>query len=313
MNLQGIYPRARMALKIGSAYFIKLGEKGCWEEDCLAHARIRVGYRGQDVADINAGEWTKIKQQLDASETSQSVATSDLNRLRDLAQSVPDDIWVTFHQGRMWWTRVKVGSFLQDKISKYRVSEPWRDRAQNDKLLISTTLPGKIASVQGYRATICSVDRVLLRRVLEGTRSDLAARIEGCRAGLEAALVDAIRELHWKDFETLVDLVFRHAGWSRTSILGQQQKSYDLELAEPLTGDRYVVQVKSSATKKELKETIDQFPEQTYRKVFFVVHSPSHDLAVAPRPDFVELVDPAVLAKMAVSAGLTAWIEDKVA
>ncbi len=81
--------------------------------------------------------------------------------------------------------------------------------------MISTTLPGKIASVQGYRATICSVDRVLLRRVLEGTRSDLAARIEGCRAGLEAALVDAIRELHWKDFETLVDLVFRAAGWVR--------------------------------------------------------------------------------------------------
>ena len=34
------------------------------------------------------------------------------------------------------------------------------------------------------------------------------------------------------------DLVFRHAGWARTSILGQQVKSFDLELTEPLTRDR---------------------------------------------------------------------------
>jgi hypothetical protein len=30
-------------------------------------------------------------------------------------------------------------------------------------------------------------------------------------------------------------------------------------------------------------------------------------------PDFVEIVDPALLARMAVAAGLTGWIEDKTA
>ena len=37
-------------------------------------------------------------------------------------------------------------------------------------------------------------------------------------------LVVAITELHWKDFEALVDLNLRHAGWKRESVLGQQAK-----------------------------------------------------------------------------------------
>lgn len=303
-----------MPVPIHNAFYIKLGERGCWEADCMANARIRVGYPHQDVADINGGSWTTIKAQLDASETNQSVATSDFNRLRDITASGPGDVWTTFHQGRLWWTRVLPGPFQQDEISKYRFTEPWRDHDENNKLLVATTLPGKIASLQAFRGTICRVSaKELLQRVLEGRRGELAVRIAQQRSGLEAAVSAAIRELHPKDFETLVDLVFRHAGWARTSILGQQVKSFDLELTEPLTGDRYVVQVKSSAGRRELDETIRNFSEQAYRRVFFVVHSPAPDLAaVTELPDFVEVLDPAVLARLAVSAGLSGWIEEKV-
>ncbi|RKH57195.1 hypothetical protein D7X96_38650 [Corallococcus interemptor] len=303
-----------MPVPIHNAFYIKLGERGRWEADCMANARIRVGYPHQDLADINRGNWKRLKKQLDASETSKGVATTDLNRLQDLAGSGPGDVWTAFHEGRLWWTRVLPGPFQQDALSKYRRTEPWRDKAENDRLLVASTLPGKIASLQAFRGTICSVGaKELLQRVLEGRRSDLAVRIERQRTELEAAVMAAIRELHWKDFETLVDLVFRHAGWARTSILGQQVKSFDMELTEPLTGDRYVVQIKSKAGRKDLDETIHHFSEQAYRRVFFVVHSPSPELAAATDlPDDVEVVDPAVLARLAVSAGLSGWIEEKV-
>jgi restriction endonuclease len=303
-----------MTVPINHAFYVKLGVGGCWEDDSLANACIRVGFSHQNVADINTGNWAKIKKQLDAGKK-QSVATADLNRLRELTASVRGDVWVTFHEGRMWWTRVVPGPVRQDKLSKYRKTQPWRDRDEQGKLLVSTGLPGKIASVQAYRRTICSIeDRALLRRVLEGTRGEVAIRIAQERSELEVAVLAAIRELHWKDFETLVDLVFRHAGWARTSILGQQVKSFDLELTEPLTRDRYVVQVKAKAGRRELDETIRAFSDEAYRRVFFVVHTPKTDLAnVTDVPDFVEIVDPALLARMAVAAGLTGWVEDKTA
>ncbi|WP_338277366.1 restriction endonuclease [Corallococcus caeni] len=303
-----------MPVPIHNAFYIKLGERGRWEADCISNARIRVDYPQQDVADINRRNWTRIKEQLDASETNQSVATSDLNRLQDLTASGPGDVWTAFHQGRLWWTRIRPGPFLQDEHSKYRRTEAWCDKAENNKLLVASSLPGKIASLQAFRGTICRVrEKALLQRVLEGRPGELAVRIGQQRSGLEAAVLAGIRELHPKDFETLVDLVFRHAGWARTSILGQQVKSFDLELTEPLTGDRYVVQVKSAAGRPELDETLRQFPQQLYRRVFFVVHSPTPELAAATDlPAFVQVVDPAVLARMAVSAGLSSWIEEKV-
>jgi len=148
---------------------------------------------------------------------------------------------------------------------------------------------------------------------LSGTRSDLATAISSDRAALAQHLTEAIKELHWKDFETLVDLVFRAAGWVRVSVLGQHAKAYDLELREPITGDRYVVQVMSRAGLSDLKATVANFSDKDYRRVYFVVHSPANDLADALElPDLVEVMPPDRLARQAMDAGLAGWLEDKV-
>ena len=169
--------------------------------------------------------------------------------------------------------------------------------------------------MQGFRGTVCRVqETALLGRVISGIRSDLATQLASCRAQLADSVRTAIEQLHWKDYETLVDLVFRSAGWIRISILGQQVKGYDLELREPITQDKYVVQVKSQASLRDLEETVVQFSPEDYRRVFFVVHSPSKDLAACTStPDHVELVAPHRLAELAIDAGLSRWIEEKVA
>ena len=111
----------------------------------------------------------------------------------------------------------------------------------------------------------------------------------------------------------MVDLVFRNTGWIRVSVLGQHAKAYDLELREPITGDRYVVQVKSQATRADLEQTIKDFSKSDFRRVFFVVHSPAPDLAASKGlPEYVDLVPPAHLAELALQAGLSTWIERKV-
>ena len=67
-------------------------------------------------------------------------------------------------------------------------------------------------------------------------------------------IVPLMRLLTWQDFELLVDLVFTNSGWRRVGPVGKTQKTVDIELMLPTTGERAFVQVKSSAGKRDLDE-----------------------------------------------------------
>ena len=119
-----------------------------------------------------------------------------------------------------------------------------------------------------------------------------------------------LKKLHWKDFENLVDLIFRNAGWRRLSLVGETLKYVDMELEEPITHDMYQVQVKSQATYEEYEEYAQNFSHGNFRRLFFVVHSPDKKLAdagVGKFPD-VELLLPNLLAAKVVEFGLTDWL-----
>jgi GH24 family phage-related lysozyme (muramidase) len=299
-----------------SAFYIKLGRGGEWEDDSISTGKLRFGW-SQTLDDINAGRWALIEGQLRAAHEGKpkGEATRALNGLRMIAESGPEDVWITFHEAKLWWTRVSSDPVERDGVSMFRrTAQPWRDEAGNGRLLVINDLPGRLAQIQGYRWTVCRVGCPdLLRRTLSGTRSDLATAISSDRAALAQHLSEAIKELYWKDFETLVDLVFRDAGWIRVSVLGQHAKAYDLELREPITGDRYVVQVKSRAGLADLRATVANFSAKDFRRVYFVVHSPAKDLADATElTDLVEVLPPDRLARQAMDAGLPGWLEDKV-
>ncbi len=300
-----------------SAFYIKLGRGGAWEADSIATGKLRLGWRECSLDDINRHRWNVLEKQirLEFKDKPIGVATTDFNALRNIVESSPDDIWITFHQAKLWWTRLATGSVKKDKLSRYRQTAiPWSDRAANGQLLAINTLPGKIAQIQGFRGTVCRVQCAdLFRRILNGIRSDLAIAIGVQRASLAKYLTDAVKELHWKDFEILVDLIFRAAGLVRVSVLGQHAKGYDLELREPITADRYVVQIKSRASRADLDRTVENFPAKDFRRVFFVVHSPENNLAGATDlPAHVEVVSPERLGELAMEAGLAKWLEDKV-
>jgi hypothetical protein len=303
-----------------NAFYIKLGRGGRWEADSIETGKLRFGWPQQSIKDINAKSWDIIEKQLRDAHRNKplGVATTDLNGLRNIVESAQDDIWITFFQSKLWWTRLAASKVNQDSNSKFRrTAQPWSDRSANGRPLVINDLPGKIAQLQGFRGTICRVQYVdLLRRALNGTLSPIATAISEHRASLAQHLTEAIKELHWKDFETLVDLVFRATGWVRVSVLGQQAKAYDLELLEPITGDRYVVQVKSRAALTDLLAATKSFSPENFRRIFFVVHSPEPDLvgAIASPdfPDHIEIVSPQRLGVLALDAGLAKWLEDKV-
>jgi len=163
-----------MPFEFNSAFYIKLGQKGCWEADSLEFGRLRIGWRNQTIDDINAGRWELIERQLRLEQDGKppQVATTDLNRLKDITLSKPEDVWITFHGAKLWWARLSLGPVEEDHISKYRTTlDGWHDLSQSGKLLVANDLPGKIALLQGFKGTVCRVrERQLLSRVLEGTR-----------------------------------------------------------------------------------------------------------------------------------------------
>ena len=168
--------------------------------------------------------------------------------------------------------------------------------------------------MQGFRGTVCRVKAFdALERLLRGESSPAHVAVTDALETLNREVGVAIRSLHWKDFETLIDLLFRNAGWRRLSMLGETMKFADLELQEPITGERYQVQVKSKAGLNDFVKYRDQFTGQGFRKLYFVVHTPTDErLSKEKSTDFVEVILPDRLAGMIVDAGLVNWVLTKI-
>lgn len=131
------------------------------------------------------------------------------------------------------------------------------------------------------------------------------------RNRLQASTDSLIKLLTWSDFEVLVDLVFSRLGWQRIGIIGGPQKTTDLELIQPLTGERAIVQVKASTTQQEFDSYAARFAELSVDKAFYVYHT-SKLSVVCDEHKAVRLIGPQELSMHVLNAGLLQWLIDKV-
>lgn len=297
------------------AFYVKLGARGVWAADSIGHGLLRFGWDGVPLDEMHRGDWAAVRARIAAWHKHKPTITADTERLKDLATSTPEDVWITFHESKLWWCRLAAGPVEQDETSKFRrVVDGWRSSDVRGRELLANQIPSQIAKVQGFRATVCAVaERDTLRRLLAGEPGAAYLEIDAARAALVASIAHALRSLHWKDFETLVDLVFRQAGWRRRSLLGASMKYVDLELEEPVTGELYQVQVKAQADVPTFQAYVDQFAGGAFRRLYFVVSQPTAGLAaLAGRTGDVELILPDQLAALVVDHGLTGWVQKRV-
>jgi hypothetical protein len=294
------------------AYYIKLGRGGEWEQSSISGSMLRIGWGKQDARDINRGNWDKIKQQLiQESKGKQGVATRDLNALWWISESTSEDLWVTFSQGTLWWCRLGPKGIFEDDISKYRrVDGQWLNKDVHGNSLAINSIPGDLSKIQGFRGTVCRVRELdTLRRLVNDEPSNEYNEIQKRNRALTDSVAKGIRKLHWKDFETFVDLVFRGSGWRRLSMLGGAMKTTDLELEDPITRDQYQVQVKSQASREDFESFSKVSDQGLHRKRYFVVHTPDPRLAAfQEQPPDVELILPGRLSDMGVRLGLVDWL-----
>lgn len=300
-----------------TALYIKLGERGKWEHDCVQRSQtLRLGYQEVPHDLCLNRDWSKVQDSSQRAYSRKSgAAKRDAYQIKHFYEAGEDVLWVTFFGRRLWWCFSKPQiTRLSDGTKTRPVIGAWSDKDLRDNVLDFSSLSGKLLALQAFRGTICKVEHLeYLQHKINGTVMPEARAAKEARAGFQTSLESLIKQLHPKDFELLVDLLFRQAGFRRNSVVGETVKALDLDLVAPITEHRYAVQVKSEAGSAELlsfASSLHDMPQ--YQKGYFVVHSPSNDLMEASTDEKVDLLLPSTVANWAIRYGLADWVVDKV-
>jgi hypothetical protein len=298
--------------------YIKLGRGGDWAAEGLKAGIIPFGYYEIDHTLCAKGEWDRARKQLIGMGRSPSGASSGVREIRDFYELDADALWVTIAQGHLWWTFaerevISFDNVGKDQPSRYRkVIGRWRNESLTGQSLTTRSLSSALTRTGNYRMTICEVKRedYLLRRI-RGEVDPLHAEAMALKADLRRVALKMIQQLHWEEFENLIDLIFSRNGWQRSSILGRDLPDVDLVLDQPSTGETAWVQVKSMAGQAEIADYLTRFRDDgSYDRFYFACHSPKGVVTV-PEEDRIHLWLGEQLADVALRAGMFDWLVDR--
>lgn len=301
--------------------YIKLGRGGSWEKECIKDGIIRFGFGSANDDRFplcRAGRWVELKQSFLAAgdlagQATQGQATRFTNETRLFFEDDGTTLWITFVGENLYW-----GFLSPTEAEKHRdghgvwriVSDGWRATDINGEPLTKDRLSGALTKLAAYRGTSCNVDKAdyIIRRI-NGQKIPEVERALSSVEQMKASILELMHLLEPQDFEILVDLVFSTSGWRRQGVVGKTQKTIDIDLILPSTGERAFVQVKSKTTIADLQEYIARIDEiAPYDRMFFVYHSGNAETD----DDRVTLVGPERLAELVLDAGLTNWLIRKV-
>lgn len=188
----------------------------------------------------------------------------------------------------------------------------WSKASLNGEPLTTRALSSALIRTASYQMTICTIKRAdyLLRRI-RGETDPLHGQAIALRAEMRDIGLRMIRQLDWRDFETLVDLIFARGGWQRSSALGRHQPDVDLILTQPTTDETAWVQVKSKANQADLNDYLGRFQgDGSCNRFFFICHSAAGPLSLPAEPGLHLWIAERV-ANAALDAGLFNWLIDR--
>ncbi len=305
--------------------FIKLGPGGEWEKECIEDKQIvRFGFDSahQDqMQHMINNDWQKVWEGWLPEGVTETTATTEqkkhaskaTNALMSYFSDQGNTLWVTFYKGDLYWCFLKPGqpiSLTDDPLqSSYReVDGKWSCHDANGDRLSRDKLPGVITKVSMHRGTTCEVKNgARLVDRINGKQSPQSAKAQATKAQLVNDLRDLIGDLQWQDFEVLADLILSAGGWRRTDRLGGTEKTVDLTLDMPLTGERAFAQVKADCTQETLDKYVHDANERGER--MFFVHNSDQVLTTTDKTIYV--LGRNEVANLIVKYGLVDWLIDK--
>jgi hypothetical protein len=296
--------------------YIKLGERGRWEKECMNAGIIRFGFgsaKGERFPLCSAGKWDALAQSFVKEGRTKGTATRFTKETRMFFEDDGSTLWITFLGEQLCWGLLtpKPPERHADGDGVFRtVVDGWLRTDINGEQLTKDRLSGALTKLAAYRGTSRDVDVAdyVVGRI-NGQKTPEVERAVESLATMRASVLELMRLLGPRDFETLVDLVFTSSGWRRLRVVGKTQKTLDLDLMLPSTGERAFVQVKSKTTSAELAEYVGQLEEHgPYDRMFYVFHSGEAETD----DERVSIVGPERLAVLVLDAGLVNWLIRKV-
>ena len=140
------------------AYFIKLGARGIWEQECIEGGYLRLGYRATPPELCEQGRWEEVRDEWTRFRGDRGTGTRDMNQIRTFYEANETTLFVTFWRDRLCWCRpAGPVSVLGDRTKTRGTVDGWHDRS-----LVGTplTLAGQrdsIARVRHFKGTICRI------------------------------------------------------------------------------------------------------------------------------------------------------------
>lgn len=308
--------KSKKKIAPASVRYIKLGRNGKWESECIKKGIIRFGFGSSTDERFPlciAGQWKKLEKSFIASGKDQGTATRFTNETRLFFQDNGSTLWITFVGESFYW-----GSVNHDPPKKHSDGEGvwrgiaggWQHTDLEGEQLTKDRLSGALTKLAAYRGTSCRVDVAdyVVRRI-NALKMPQVERALKASKEMRASVLEMMKLLTPHDFETLVDLVFSTSGWRRQGPVGKTQKTLDIDLTLPSTGERAFVQVKSRTTSSQLAEYVGKLDELgPYDRMFYVFHSGE----ASTKDERVTVIDPARLSELVLDSGLVNWLIRKV-
>lgn len=280
----------------------------------MSSGTLRFGYHETPDELCVQGNWEAVRELwVGLRNGNGGTATRDTDQIRAFYTTSSESIFITFSGGYLYWCRpTGLVEVLDDGSRLRRTVDGWHNRSLAGTPLTMDRLSGHLLKVQGFRGTICNVDArdYLVRKINDELLPEVSVAL-AAETAHKLAIIELCRLLTWQDFELLVDLVFSTSGWRRTGAVGRTQKSVDLELELPTTGEKAFVQVKSDATMASLQAYAEQLESSgAYARMFYVWHTGSllEDTVI----NGVTLLGPTRLAQLILDSGLSRWLREKV-
>jgi hypothetical protein len=320
--MAGIPPEVRTLLEQADAKdvrFIKLGRQSRWWPLAKSTSSLRLGFAQFDFALCQAGEWDMAKKAFEATGARKRAGdfTRAVNQVRDFFELPRSVLWFTIEDGDVWWCFAEPGvtdlrhdgDEAETGAQMRRVVDRWRNTDINGEPLVAATMTTKITKVTAFQETIARPGGAVdLLRKIRADHSESHNSVKRAHDEVVQAVGDLLDQLHQDDFELLIELIFSSSGWKRVSAVGGTQKTFDLALTLPTTGESCFVQVKTQTSPsvfKGLVQDLDNMPG--YKRLFFAYHTPARAFENLAS-DRVTVWNRYEVARQAVRAGLVEWI-----
>ena len=306
-------------------HYIKLGRNHAWWEECLNNNTIRLGFNTGDPEVLemaNSGDWDSLKKVYWPSRT--KTPTQHTNQMRKFFEDTGKTLWITFEDGCLFYGFSNGGQVFpfkgvgQEKFgsSSYRkmAREGWSNLDAKGKTLRLEELSGRLTKTAAFRQTICDFGKEVenyLRNRIGGKVSPEVEQTETSKKGLEEAIGVLIRSFTYWDFELLVELIFSQSGFRRTTTTGGNQRLTDLDLINPVTGDKAFVQVKSATNQSQFEEYLNRRRrERDNFRMYYVFHTGSvYRGGISDAEIVIWGVED--VAKQVVANGLVDWVIER--